>query len=98
MKLSKTELLVGAALLAGVFTIVARPALAEPDFSSCPPGKTCKIILLTPEQEDTLGKLIAATCFSGPYAQIGEVVKFYHDTLASAPTGKAPEPKPEPKK
>lgn len=59
--------------------------------AECPPGtKSCKVIVVTPEQENILDQLITQTCIAGPYAQIAEVVKFYKEMLAKAPPGTAP--------
>lgn len=54
----------------------------------CPPdAKSCKVIVLTPEQESILDQIITNTCIAGPYAQIADVVKFYKEMLAKAPQG-----------
>jgi hypothetical protein len=58
----------------------------------CPPqAKSCKYIVLTPEQEETLKALIAQTGYSGPYIQIKSAIDFYLDAIAKAPAGEVKE-------
>lgn len=65
--------------------------------------KACKVIIVTPEQADSMKKLIESTNINGPYAQIKQAVDFYVDIIDKAPAGttkdpEKPAPAVEPKK
>lgn len=61
--------------------------------ADCPPdAKSCKVIVVTPEQEQLLVQMIENTNVQGPYAQIAMAVKFFVDLIAKAPAGDLPKP------
>ena len=54
----------------------------------CPPdAKSCKVIVVTPEQEQLMVQMIENTGVTGSYAQIAQAVKFFTEMIAKAPAG-----------
>lgn len=67
--------------------------------------RACKVIVVSPEQADSMKMLIENTALNGPYNQLKEAVRFYGELIDKAPAGTPvaadppkPAPAPEPKK
>jgi len=61
----------------------------------CPPdAKSCKVIVVTPEQEALLVQMIENTGVTGSYAQIAQAVKFFTEMITKAPAGTVAPAKP----
>lgn len=92
MKLeSPSSLLVLALAAAVIVTAFSSAKGAE----QCPEGaKSCKILVIVPEQEEALKLLISNTALQGPYNQVKGAVDFYLDLLAKAPAGQPAAVKP----
>lgn len=76
--------LAGLACLFVLTFVLSTCAKAE----QCPEGaKSCKILVIVPEQEEALKLLISNTALQGPYNQVKGAVDFYLDLLAKAPAG-----------
>lgn len=64
------------------------PVRMAPLTTACPPdAKSCKVLVLTPEQEQVLVQMIENTSVQGPYSQVAQAVKFFTDMIAKAPAG-----------
>jgi hypothetical protein len=82
-------------LLAGLALCVTS-LRADESPVNCPPGaKSCKIIVLTPEEETALigDKMVFQTASQGRYIDLDPVVRYFLTKIAQAPSGKA-EPAP----
>jgi len=61
----------------------------------CPPeAKSCKVIVVTPEQEALLVQMIENTGVTGSYAQIAQAVRFFTEMITKAPAGTVAPAKP----
>lgn len=78
--------------------ILARPAgAAEAATTQCPnPGEPCKIVTISPQEEQLLIKQggILDTAQAGRYIDLGNIVAYFRMKLANAPAGEV-KPKPE---
>ncbi len=77
-------LIAGGAVLVGM--LVFWPSIA-PAAECLKDQKTCKVLIVTPEQADSLKLLVQNTALTGPYNQIKEAVTFYTDMIDKAPAG-----------
>lgn len=80
------------------FLIGATQALA----TDCPPdAKSCKVITLTPDEEQVLiaPRMILDTAATGRQIDLGGVIAYFRNKIATAPAGevKAEPPKEAPK-
>jgi hypothetical protein len=76
------------------------PAFAAELPVNCPPkAPSCKILILTPEEEQALvgDRMIFQTASQARFLDVDPIVKYFLGKIAAAPSGKVvPEPAPAP--
>ena len=78
------------AAIIAIAAIILFFAAAAAFSADCPPGaKSCKVITITPEEEEALigpGRILD-TALQGRFIDLNGAVKYFRDKLASAPAG-----------
>lgn len=76
------------------FVLAINVAPAE----ECPANaKSCKVLVITPDEEETLKAMIMQTGIEGSFSQIAKIVNAWLDKIQKAPAGEMPKATPDKK-
>ena len=102
MKWTRRQEQVAFALLATIFTLcIVWLFVPKARAEDCPPNaKSCKVITLTPEEQDMLirDKGILQTAVQARPLDLGAIVQYFVTKIEHAPAGKVVEPPKPPEK
>lgn len=82
------------AALVGVLILLWLFPLKHVHAADCPPGGPCKVLILTPQEEQALLQPggVLDTAEKGAFVQLSGFISYLRNKIATAPAGIVPEP------